>query len=139
MQNRRQRRDRGAAAVEFGLIVPIFILFILGLVDIGMMFARGQMVNNAAREAVRMASLGATSEEINTAVQNSLDDSHSTVTVSVTCKKADGSSCGAFNSSAESGGTAMVTIRYIGPWLTPVGETWSDQMDLTRTSRMRIE
>lgn len=139
MQNRRQRRDRGAAAVEFGLIVPIFILFILGLVDIGMMFARGQMVNNAAREAVRMASLGATSEEINTAVQNSLDDSHSTVTVTVTCTKADGAPCGAFNASAESGGTAVVTVHYVGPWLTPVGETWSDRMDLTRTSRMRIE
>lgn len=48
-RRRSDRRDRGQALVEFALVVPIFLLLIFGLVDLG----RAIYVNNAIAEAAR--------------------------------------------------------------------------------------
>jgi Flp pilus assembly protein TadG len=51
----RQRDQRGAAMVEFALIVGIFVTVIYGLVYFGMAIATKQRVTNAAAEAARSA------------------------------------------------------------------------------------
>jgi Flp pilus assembly protein TadG len=51
----RQRGERGQALVEFALIVPIFILMLLGLFDIGRAVYDFNTISNASREAVRVA------------------------------------------------------------------------------------
>ena len=45
--------ERGAAAVEFALIVLPFMLIVCLLVDVAWVFSQQQAVTNAAREAVR--------------------------------------------------------------------------------------
>ncbi|MCU1440627.1 MAG: TadE family protein [Rhodoglobus sp.] len=49
------RRDdeRGAAVVEFALILPILIVLILGLIEFGRIFNVQISITNAAREAAR--------------------------------------------------------------------------------------
>lgn len=53
---RRQRRHRrGQALVEFALVLPVLILFLVGIFDFGRAVYAFNTVNNAAREAVRLA------------------------------------------------------------------------------------
>ena len=52
---RRARGDRGAAAVEFALILPIFLTMVFGIITAGFAFERWLSVTFAAREASRFA------------------------------------------------------------------------------------
>lgn len=49
------RDDRGAALVEFALILPVFLLLLLGMLTGGIAFDRKQSVTSAARETARYA------------------------------------------------------------------------------------
>jgi Flp pilus assembly protein TadG len=50
---RPQRPDDGAAAVEFALVAPLFIILVFGLISFGMVFAQSLALDNGAREAAR--------------------------------------------------------------------------------------
>lgn len=52
---KRGRRERGAAAVEMALVMPILILLIGGIIDFGRAFMTQVIVTNAAREGTRVA------------------------------------------------------------------------------------
>lgn len=49
------RKQRGTAAVEFALIVPLLLLLIAGLIDFGHLFWHRHVLTNAAREGARAA------------------------------------------------------------------------------------
>ena len=51
------RRERGAVAVEFALVLPILLLLVLAGIDWGYYFFAGQIVANAAREGARVGAL----------------------------------------------------------------------------------
>ena len=53
---RRLRGSRGATLVEFALVFPLFILLIMGTIDMGRYMAATASVNTAAREAARYGS-----------------------------------------------------------------------------------
>lgn len=55
-----RRNERGAAAVEFALVVGLFIFVLYGLIAFGMILATKQRVTNAAAEGAR-AAVGQTS------------------------------------------------------------------------------
>ena len=55
---RSRRRDRGAAAVEFALILPVLLLLVGGVVDFGRVFFTHITLSHAAREGVRVWTLG---------------------------------------------------------------------------------
>jgi Flp pilus assembly protein TadG len=50
-------RERGAAAVEFALVLPILMLIIFGIVDFGRMLNAQITLTEAAREGARATSL----------------------------------------------------------------------------------
>jgi Flp pilus assembly protein TadG len=52
------RRDRGAAAVELALVLPILLLVIFGVIDFGRMLNAQITLTQAAREGARWAALG---------------------------------------------------------------------------------
>jgi Flp pilus assembly protein TadG len=56
-RKRLRTNDRGVAAVEFALVLPILLTVTLGAIDWGYYFFIDQMVTNAAREAARAGSL----------------------------------------------------------------------------------
>lgn len=51
----RRRGERGQTLVEFALILPVFILLLVGLFDIGRAVYAFNTISNASREAVRVA------------------------------------------------------------------------------------
>jgi Flp pilus assembly protein TadG len=50
-------RQRGAVAVEFALILPLFLTLVLGAIDWGWYFFIDQLVTDCAREGARAGSL----------------------------------------------------------------------------------
>lgn len=50
-----RRQVRGQSMVEFALVVPVFILLLVGLFDVGRAVYAYNTLNNAAREAGRLA------------------------------------------------------------------------------------
>ncbi|WP_169702038.1 TadE/TadG family type IV pilus assembly protein [Janibacter terrae] len=51
-------RQRGAAAVEMALVLPLLFLMIAGIVDFGRYFLTEIQLTNAVREGARVAVLG---------------------------------------------------------------------------------
>lgn len=54
----RRWRDRGAAAVEMALILPLLMVVVAGIVDFGRYFLQEIQLTNAAREGARVAVIG---------------------------------------------------------------------------------
>lgn len=53
-----KRRDqRGAAAVELALTLPVLLLFLVVIFDLGLMLRTHQVISNGSREGARFASL----------------------------------------------------------------------------------
>ena len=81
-----QRNRRGVAAVEFALVVPLFLLLVFGMIEIGRGIMVSQILTNAAREGAREAILeGSTTGRVETVVGDYLTGtgiSGGTVTVS---------------------------------------------------------
>lgn len=48
---------RGAAAVEFAIVAPLFFLVVLGIIEFGRMAMVQQIITNAAREGARVGIL----------------------------------------------------------------------------------
>lgn len=54
----RPRNERGAAALEFALIAPLFILLMFGLLQFGWYLWTAEYTNSAARETARRVVVG---------------------------------------------------------------------------------
>ena len=52
-------RDRGAAAVEFALLLPVLLLLVFGIIDFGRALNAQITLTQAAREGARIAALRA--------------------------------------------------------------------------------
>jgi Flp pilus assembly protein TadG len=140
-QNLRRGRDRGAAAVEFALVVPVLITLIFGSLEFGLYFQARTMVENAAREGVRTASLvgsadGAPAQqEVRDAATHALSAVPGIVNppiVNVTCTPVG--SCVIGTATSGSVATVTVTVQYTG-----VTGLFFDTLAFTATSQMRIE
>jgi Flp pilus assembly pilin Flp len=57
---RRRRSEGGNAAVEFGLVAPMLVLLLVGMVEAGVQFGTGLLLDSAARDASRFGVTGAT-------------------------------------------------------------------------------
>ena len=55
MRLHRDRRGRGQALVEFALVIPIFLLLLVAIFDLGRAVFAYNTLTNAAREGARMA------------------------------------------------------------------------------------
>ena len=55
--NRRRERSLGQGLAEFGLVLPVFLAILIGMVDLGRAVWANNAVANAAREAARFASV----------------------------------------------------------------------------------
>ena len=54
---KRRKGERGAELIEFALVFPLLLFIILGIVDLGFLFQRMEVVTNAAREGARVGVL----------------------------------------------------------------------------------
>ena len=53
----RSGRERGAAAVEFALVLPLLVVLLMGIIDFGLYFYNDLAVSHAARDAARYLSV----------------------------------------------------------------------------------
>jgi Flp pilus assembly protein TadG len=84
-QGQRPRRNRGAAAVEFALILPLLITLVFGVVQFGLLFNRQQALHASAREGARLAALpSSTQAEIETLALATLNGVPTATTPTVT-------------------------------------------------------
>lgn len=58
-----QPRDSGAAMVEFALVLPLFLVMLLGVLGFGIAFHAQQELSTAAQEGARALYLGRTPAE----------------------------------------------------------------------------
>jgi Flp pilus assembly protein TadG len=54
---RRRRRTRGQALVEFALILPLFVMVLFGVIDLGRYVYSLNAMNEAARESARVGAV----------------------------------------------------------------------------------
>ena len=53
--NKRVHNRCGAAAVEFALLMPVFLMIVWGIIEFGRAMMAGQLVTNASRHGARLA------------------------------------------------------------------------------------
>ncbi|MBB1024485.1 MULTISPECIES: TadE/TadG family type IV pilus assembly protein [unclassified Dietzia] len=102
----RTSSDRGAAALEFALVVPVLLALVLGIIEFGRAYNIQTTLSNAARDGVRVMALENSVTAARTATRNSantLDLTRATISVTPT-------SCAATATTPP--GTATVTITY---------------------------
>jgi Flp pilus assembly protein TadG len=71
----RATQRQAVAAVEFALLLPLLLTFLLGVWEVGRVVQINQILSNAAREGARKASTGVnTYADVNTTVSNYLQN-----------------------------------------------------------------
>ncbi len=78
------KNQRGQAMVELALVLPILILLLMGVVELGRIFHSYLVITNASREGARVAVLGRPDTEIAARVSQvaaNLDTARLTTTV----------------------------------------------------------
>lgn len=74
-QSRLARCESGSTAVEFAFVMPVFLLFLLGIVQFGMIMLLQNNMSNVARDTSRRLAVGdLTAIEAVASAENSLID-----------------------------------------------------------------
>ena len=118
-----RRRDEGAAAVEFALVLPILVVLLFGIIEFGLVFDAQLTITHAAREGARVASVGGNVGSAVAAQTSGLTG------VTYTWKPV--------TNSPTRGSYYEVTVEYKYPLDIPLWGTRS--LDLSSTAQMRKE
>lgn len=67
-----KKNSKGQGLVEFGLILPLLLVLVFGIIQYGIIFNGMITVTSAAKEGARIASVGGTAGDVETRVENTL-------------------------------------------------------------------
>jgi Flp pilus assembly protein TadG len=126
------KRTAGQSFVEFALILPVFLILVMGILDMARAFSALQMVTNAAREGARVGVMPTSvSSVVIDAVDNYLAAGGQTGCATT------GSNWGA---AGDTGDSTSVTVSCNFATLTgTIIPVWTGILTLTRTANMRHE
>ncbi|MEA2581758.1 MAG: TadE-like protein [Actinomycetota bacterium] len=83
------RREDGAAAVEFAIIVSLLVMLVFGMMQYGLAFFQTQNLRSAVREGARVAAVRGDANAVKAAIASasagSLTTGNFTYTQSITC------------------------------------------------------
>ena len=116
------RNEKGASAVEFALVLPIFISVIFGIFQFGIAFNNWIAITHAAREGARLAAVKQYDEQ-------RVRDSAPSVQIQSIAVSGQGGSIGSPVTVVVTGNVLNIEIPFVGNW--PV--------TLTSTAVMRLE
>lgn len=122
--------EKGAVIVETAIILPLFIIILIGVLEFGIVFHNYLILQNASREGARYGSVGHTAPEIEQRVRDfafHLDTPNLSVTV--------------VNAEGPRGSTLEVRANYPLPLITPLMQTLTGTPSFTLTSEsfVRLE
>ena len=116
------RNEKGASAVEFALVLPIFLMLVLGIFQFGIAFNNWIAITHAAREGARLAAVGQYDEQ-------RVRDSAPSVAIQSISVSGQGGSIGSPVTVIVTGNVLNINIPFAGNW--PV--------TLKSTAVMRLE
>ncbi|MCZ6706565.1 MAG: TadE/TadG family type IV pilus assembly protein [Chloroflexi bacterium] len=131
------RNQDGLAILEMALIMPLILVFLMLIVDAGLLFFNGVSATNAVREGARCAVVGHTE----TAIQDRVTEASTMgdpTTVTIEAFEEDGTPIPTWTD-ATVGDDLVVTATYDHPWILPVDTIVDGITTFTRTARMRVE
>ncbi|HUP75245.1 MAG TPA: TadE/TadG family type IV pilus assembly protein [Acidimicrobiales bacterium] len=105
-------RERGAAAVEFAIVLPLLLLLVFGIIEFGRGYEAKVQLTGSVREGARALALGRTAAQAQQAVIDAapgLNPPLTAANISTTPCPAGGAD-----------GNATVTVTYDLPSLTPL-------------------
>ena len=123
---------RAVVTVEMALALPLLLLLLLGIVEVGLVVMDAISLQNAAREAVRLATLGRTTSQVSAQVSATLTTVLPAQQVTVTLHKrafgggvwsawtvlGDTTVNGTAQNNAATGDQVRVTLTYGHPLVT---------------------
>lgn len=69
------RSDKGAAVVEFAVILPLLLLIVFGIIEFGVLIYNKAMITNASREGARTGIVYRVDRSgLNTEISNTIDN-----------------------------------------------------------------
>jgi Flp pilus assembly protein TadG len=121
------RRHSGQALVELALVLPVFVLIVMGVLDLGRVFYTYEALANGAREAVRQCVLtkNMSNSQLGTAATN---ETGGAITITATASPG----C---TSNLTSGSSVTVTAQTT---FTPVTAYFTSPITLTATATMVV-
>lgn len=137
----RQRHARGQSLVEFALILPIFVLLLVGIFDFGRAIYAFNTINNAAREGARLAVVDQTvthiqEEAAKGAVSLGIGDADIEVEF---VNNTTGAACTVINTNRASECSAIVRVPYSYQAATPLIGNLVGVIPMEGMSQFRID
>lgn len=121
------KEQKGQSLVEFALLLPLLLLLICGVVDIGRLMFAFVSLNMTAQEAVRLGGLGKGDTEIADYARNHVRiGDASTMIVNITPERKQGEN-------------VTVTLTYSLPLITPLMTQIIPVPVLSANSTIRVE
>jgi Flp pilus assembly protein TadG len=126
MTARRRGRDRGQASVELALLLPVVVLLLLAVLQVGLVARDVVLVTHASREAARAAAADATLGAPLAAARASsgLDPDRLSVRVS---------------GRGKAGSRVRVEVAYRSPTAVPIIGALLGDRTITSSATMRVE
>jgi Flp pilus assembly protein TadG len=114
---RADRADRGAAAVELAIVLPLLVLVVMALLDFGRLFFAQVGLASASREGVRAASVGMTTATVTAIAQASAPKAAEIAGLTPGALGVSVTPC----SPAVANESTTVTVTATFQWMTPIG------------------
>jgi Flp pilus assembly protein TadG len=126
MRGQQRHGDRGQAVVELALTIPVVVLLLLAVIQLGLVVRDQILVVHAAREAARVGAVDPSEDAPRRAAIRSSDLTESRISVDSGARGGPGS-------------TLRVTVHYSSPTEVPLVGAFLPDVRLRAVAAIRVE
>ena len=125
-----KRSEKGAAALEFAIIVPVLLLLVLGLIDIGRLLLVNMSLLSAAQQGARVSAMTANipDSSLSASVRGAVPNQLVNLSLLGNCTSPSLQSCVAPSIPTKCAGTNTGTTTVVASisfyWITPIELIW---------------